>query len=157
MSELPGDLWDFGEKWSAIIWYCNGYRRTGRVGSREFFSPCFVAYPYTIIAVFHIFNFFWFSQSYTILGSTRGLCLTILPWDGMLLQILRKICWYLVLAPHDPMQSSLLNSTLEDKKLSEIPMFQWVPWTELLYKIMYGETFCPLQHCRVNVCGSYEI
>jgi 26S proteasome regulatory subunit N5 len=38
--------------------------------------------------------------------------------------ILRKICWYLVLAPHDPMQSSLLNSTLEDKKLSEIPMFQ---------------------------------
>jgi len=89
----------------------------------------------------HIFKFFWFSQSYTILGSTWGLCLTILPWDGMLLQILRKICWYLVLAPHDPMQSSLLNSTLEDKKLSEIPMFQWVPWTELLYKIMYGETF----------------
>ncbi|KAG0570069.1 hypothetical protein M758_6G131100 [Ceratodon purpureus] len=38
--------------------------------------------------------------------------------------ILRKICWYLVLAPHDPMQSSLMNSTLEDKKLSEIPKFQ---------------------------------
>lgn len=41
-------------------------------------------------------------------------------------QILRKICWYLVLAPHDPMQSSLMNSTLEDKKLSEIPKFQCV-------------------------------
>jgi 26S proteasome regulatory subunit N5 len=38
--------------------------------------------------------------------------------------ILRKICWNLVLAPHDPMQSSLMNSTLEDKKLSEIPKFQ---------------------------------
>ncbi|CAN6983189.1 unnamed protein product [Brassica oleracea var. botrytis] len=29
--------------------------------------------------------------------------------------VLRKICWFLVLAPHDPMQSSLLNATLEDK------------------------------------------
>eukprot|EP00252_Welwitschia_mirabilis_P017915 TRINITY_DN3994_c0_g1_i1.p1 TRINITY_DN3994_c0_g1~~TRINITY_DN3994_c0_g1_i1.p1 ORF type:complete len:476 (-),score=111.90 TRINITY_DN3994_c0_g1_i1:148-1575(-) len=57
--------------------------------------------------------------------------------------ILRKICWYLVLSPHDPMQSSLLNSTLEDKKLTEIPKFrnllklfitmeviQWVPFWE---------------------------
>ncbi|TXG60479.1 hypothetical protein EZV62_015052 [Acer yangbiense] len=38
--------------------------------------------------------------------------------------VLRKICWFLVLAPHDPMQSSLLNSTLEDKNLSEIPNFK---------------------------------
>ncbi|GAV88711.1 PCI domain-containing protein [Cephalotus follicularis] len=38
--------------------------------------------------------------------------------------ILRKICWYLVLAPHDPMQSSLLNSILEDKNISEIPNFR---------------------------------
>ncbi|XP_050380987.1 26S proteasome non-ATPase regulatory subunit 12 homolog A-like [Argentina anserina] len=38
--------------------------------------------------------------------------------------ILRKICWYLVLSPYDPMQSSLLNSTLEDKNLSEIPYFR---------------------------------
>ncbi|EYU31117.1 hypothetical protein ABFS82_08G235700 [Erythranthe guttata] len=38
--------------------------------------------------------------------------------------VLRKICWYLVLSPHDPMQSSLLNSTLEDKNLSEIPDFK---------------------------------
>ncbi|XP_040371565.1 26S proteasome non-ATPase regulatory subunit 12 homolog A isoform X2 [Rosa chinensis] len=38
--------------------------------------------------------------------------------------ILRKICWYLVLSPYDPMQSSLLNSTLEDKNLSEIPNFR---------------------------------
>ncbi|XXG45885.1 hypothetical protein AAC387_Pa02g0850 [Persea americana] len=37
--------------------------------------------------------------------------------------VLRKICWYLVLSPHDPMQSSLLNSTLENKNLSEIPKF----------------------------------
>ncbi|KAE8671010.1 26S proteasome non-ATPase regulatory subunit 12-like protein A [Hibiscus syriacus] len=38
--------------------------------------------------------------------------------------VLRKICWYLILAPHDPMQSSLLNATLEDKNLSEIPKFK---------------------------------
>ncbi|WOK97034.1 26S proteasome non-ATPase regulatory subunit [Canna indica] len=38
--------------------------------------------------------------------------------------VLRKICWYLVLSPHDPMQSSLLNSTLEDKNLSELSNFR---------------------------------
>lgn len=38
--------------------------------------------------------------------------------------ILRKICWFLVLAPHEPMQSSLLNSTLDDRNLSEIPNFK---------------------------------
>ncbi|KAJ1685235.1 hypothetical protein LUZ63_016625 [Rhynchospora breviuscula] len=38
--------------------------------------------------------------------------------------VLRKICWYLVLSPHDPMQSSLLNATLEDKNLNEIPNFK---------------------------------
>ncbi|KAM3234847.1 26S proteasome non-ATPase regulatory subunit 12 A [Capsicum annuum] len=38
--------------------------------------------------------------------------------------VLRKICWYLVLSPHDPMQSSLHNLTLEDKNLSEIPHFR---------------------------------
>ncbi|XP_059642895.1 26S proteasome non-ATPase regulatory subunit 12 homolog A-like [Cornus florida] len=38
--------------------------------------------------------------------------------------VLRKICWYLVLSPHAPMQSSLLNSTLEDKNLSEISHFR---------------------------------
>ncbi|XP_045819981.1 26S proteasome non-ATPase regulatory subunit 12 homolog A-like isoform X3 [Trifolium pratense] len=40
--------------------------------------------------------------------------------------ILRKISWCLVLAPHDPLQSSLLNSTLEDKNLFEIPNFKYV-------------------------------
>ncbi|KAK4790947.1 hypothetical protein SAY86_031360 [Trapa natans] len=38
--------------------------------------------------------------------------------------VLRKICWYLVLSPYDPMQSSLLNATLEDKNLTEIPQFR---------------------------------
>ncbi|KAL2623223.1 hypothetical protein R1flu_003428 [Riccia fluitans] len=38
--------------------------------------------------------------------------------------VLRKICWYLVLAPYDSMQSSLMNATLEDKKLSELPKFR---------------------------------
>ncbi|KAG6392781.1 hypothetical protein SASPL_147007 [Salvia splendens] len=40
--------------------------------------------------------------------------------------VLRKICWYLVLSPHDLMQSSLLNSTLEDKNLSEILHFRFL-------------------------------
>ncbi|CAJ1974614.1 unnamed protein product [Sphenostylis stenocarpa] len=48
--------------------------------------------------------------------------------------ILRKICWYLVLSPHDPMQSSLLNSTLEDRNLSEIPNFKYAFLTLLLLK-----------------------
>ena len=38
--------------------------------------------------------------------------------------VLRKICWYLDLAPHDLMQSSLLNSTLDDKNLFELPNFK---------------------------------
>ncbi|XP_078444084.1 26S proteasome non-ATPase regulatory subunit 12 homolog A-like [Wolffia australiana] len=38
--------------------------------------------------------------------------------------VLRKICWYLALSPNGPMQTSLLNSALEDKNLSEIPKFR---------------------------------
>ncbi|EXB64475.1 26S proteasome non-ATPase regulatory subunit 12 [Morus notabilis] len=63
--------------------------------------------------------------------------------------VLRKICWHLVLAPHDPMQSSLLNSTLEDKNLSELPNFKLllkqlvtmevIQWTALWN--MYKEEF----------------
>ncbi|MCL7032521.1 hypothetical protein MKW94_030248 [Papaver nudicaule] len=41
-----------------------------------------------------------------------------------MVQVLRKICWFIILAKHDPMQSSLLNSTLEDKNLSEIQNFR---------------------------------
>ncbi|KAF3505775.1 hypothetical protein F2Q69_00000386 [Brassica cretica] len=63
--------------------------------------------------------------------------------------VLRKICWFLVLAPHDPMQSSLLNATLEDKNLSEIPDFKMllkqvvtmevIQWTALWNK--YKDVF----------------
>jgi hypothetical protein len=44
-----------------------------------------------------------------------------------------------VLAPHDPMQSSLMNSTLEDKKLSEIPKFQYVPYPNVLCNLICYE------------------
>ncbi|EFJ35271.1 hypothetical protein SELMODRAFT_166175 [Selaginella moellendorffii] len=44
------------------------------------------------------------------------------PSDWM--PALRKICWYLVLSPHDSMQSSLLHATLEDKKLTDLPQFR---------------------------------
>ncbi|XP_010520139.1 PREDICTED: 26S proteasome non-ATPase regulatory subunit 12 homolog A [Tarenaya hassleriana] len=63
--------------------------------------------------------------------------------------VLRKICWYLVLSPYDPMQSSLLNATLEDKNMSEIPDFrvllkqlvtmEVIQWTSLWEK--YKEEF----------------
>ncbi|CAM6038541.1 unnamed protein product [Sphagnum compactum] len=56
--------------------------------------------------------------------------------------VLRKICWNLVLAPHESMQSSLLSSTLEDKRLSELPKFwallkhfvtmEVIRWTDFL-------------------------
>ncbi|THU45401.1 hypothetical protein C4D60_Mb02t17550 [Musa balbisiana] len=48
------------------------------------------------------------------------------PAQWIPVKVLRKICWYLVLAPHDPMQSSLLNSTLEDKNLSELANFRFM-------------------------------
>eukprot|EP00271_Cylindrocystis_brebissonii_P017682 TRINITY_DN468_c0_g1_i1.p1 TRINITY_DN468_c0_g1~~TRINITY_DN468_c0_g1_i1.p1 ORF type:complete len:475 (+),score=126.24 TRINITY_DN468_c0_g1_i1:309-1733(+) len=38
--------------------------------------------------------------------------------------VLRKICWYLLLAPHGSMQSSLLHATSQDKRLQELPKFQ---------------------------------
>lgn len=59
------------------------------------------------------------------------------------MQVLRKICWYLVLSPHDSMQSSLLNSTLEDKNLSEISRFRLA-----LCKIAFFRS-CPVRvtHC----------
>uniref|UniRef100_A0A2P2LED0 26S proteasome non-ATPase regulatory subunit 12 homolog A n=1 Tax=Rhizophora mucronata TaxID=61149 RepID=A0A2P2LED0_RHIMU len=63
--------------------------------------------------------------------------------------VLRKICWYLILSPHDPMQSSLLNSSLEDKNLTEIPKFKLllkqlvtmevIQWTSLWH--MYKDEF----------------
>lgn len=63
---------------------------------------------------------------------------------GQWTPILRKICWYLALAPHDPMQSSLLNSTLEDKNLSEIPKFksllkQLVTMEVILWTVLWNE------------------
>lgn len=38
--------------------------------------------------------------------------------------VLKKICWYVVLSPHDPMQRSLLHSTSSDKKLNDLPVFK---------------------------------
>ncbi|KAL2897003.1 26S proteasome non-ATPase regulatory subunit 12-like protein B [Bienertia sinuspersici] len=63
---------------------------------------------------------------------------------GQWIPILRKICWYVALAPHDPMQSSLLNSTLEDKNISEIPKFksllkQLVTMEVILWTVLWNE------------------
>ena len=44
-----------------------------------------------------------------------------------LLQVLQKICWYVVLAPTDSHQITLLANTLADKRLDELK-----PYKELL-------------------------
>ncbi|XP_039058895.1 26S proteasome non-ATPase regulatory subunit 12 homolog A-like [Hibiscus syriacus] len=62
--------------------------------------------------------------------------------DGaMRKQILRKICWYIVLAPSNPVKSTFLRSTLETEDFTEIPNFKWhlqkfagkdiIKWTSL--------------------------
>ncbi|GJP36110.1 hypothetical protein CLOM_g20635 [Closterium sp. NIES-68] len=38
--------------------------------------------------------------------------------------VLKRICWYLVLAPHGSMQSSLLHSTFADSHLLDLPKFR---------------------------------
>eukprot|EP00475_Leptophrys_vorax_P023550 TRINITY_DN3220_c4_g1_i1.p1 TRINITY_DN3220_c4_g1~~TRINITY_DN3220_c4_g1_i1.p1 ORF type:complete len:495 (+),score=101.28 TRINITY_DN3220_c4_g1_i1:110-1594(+) len=38
--------------------------------------------------------------------------------------VLKRICWYLVLAPHGSMQSSLLHSTFADAHLTDLPKFK---------------------------------
>ncbi|CAI7795807.1 unnamed protein product [Closterium sp. NIES-54] len=38
--------------------------------------------------------------------------------------VLKRICWYLVLAPHGSMQSSLLHSTFADPHLLDLPKFR---------------------------------
>lgn len=61
------------------------------------------------------------------------------------IHMLRKICWYLVLAPHDPMQSSLLNSTLEDKRLIDLPKFRallkYFVTMEVIQWVTFWETY----------------
>ena len=75
---------------------------------------------------------------------TVNICFSVVLNDlGLLLfmKVLRKICWYLVLSPHDPMQSSLLNSTLEDKNLSEIPHFRLGIITVYCYSFQFHFNF----------------
>eukprot|EP00243_Klebsormidium_subtile_P003291 TRINITY_DN16644_c0_g1_i1.p1 TRINITY_DN16644_c0_g1~~TRINITY_DN16644_c0_g1_i1.p1 ORF type:complete len:477 (+),score=150.55 TRINITY_DN16644_c0_g1_i1:140-1570(+) len=38
--------------------------------------------------------------------------------------VMKKIVWYLCLAPHDPMQRSLMQATHDDKKLLELPKYK---------------------------------
>eukprot|EP00898_Chlorokybus_atmophyticus_P002570 jgi/Chlat1/3313/Chrsp22S03479 len=38
--------------------------------------------------------------------------------------VLKRMAWYVVLAPHGPMQISLLNQLSQEKKLSDLPKFQ---------------------------------
>ena len=39
-------------------------------------------------------------------------------------QALKRVCWFVVLAPHGSMQSSLLNSTFADARLLDLPQFK---------------------------------
>ncbi|KAL9230553.1 hypothetical protein vseg_005891 [Gypsophila vaccaria] len=78
---------------------------------------------------------------------------------GQWIPILRKICWYLALAPHDPMQSSLLNSTLEDKNLSEIPKFksllkQLVTMEVILWTALWSEFEVEFDNEKTSLGGA---
>jgi hypothetical protein len=63
---------------------------------------------------------------------------------GWAAQVLRKVCWNLVLDPHDSVLSSVLNITFEDKKLSELPKF-WYVWA----------AFSILLQCNLGI-GSFS-
>ena len=48
--------------------------------------------------------------------------------------VLKRICWYVVLAPADSDQVTLLNTTAADKKLEELPEYK-----ELLQTLIVKE------------------
>ncbi|KAI5060109.1 hypothetical protein GOP47_0024529 [Adiantum capillus-veneris] len=68
--------------------------------------------------------------------------------------ILRKICWYLVLSPHDPMQSSLLNSTLEDKKLIDLPQFRALLKHFVTMEVIQWDSFWSVYESEFNMESS---
>ncbi|KAH7427331.1 hypothetical protein KP509_10G039600 [Ceratopteris richardii] len=68
--------------------------------------------------------------------------------------MLRKICWYLVLSPHDPMQSSLLNSTLEDKKLQDLPKFRALLKHFVTMEVIHWDAFWAFYEGEFNMESS---
>ncbi|XP_045819979.1 26S proteasome non-ATPase regulatory subunit 12 homolog A-like isoform X1 [Trifolium pratense] len=83
--------------------------------------------PAEFIPVGSLFSFFICYRCYCdSIAKRYYIMIQLISKYNLYMQILRKISWCLVLAPHDPLQSSLLNSTLEDKNLFEIPNFKYV-------------------------------
>ncbi|XP_045819980.1 26S proteasome non-ATPase regulatory subunit 12 homolog A-like isoform X2 [Trifolium pratense] len=81
--------------------------------------------PAEFIPVGSLFSFFICYRCYCdSIAKRYYIMIQLISKYNLYMQILRKISWCLVLAPHDPLQSSLLNSTLEDKNLFEIPNFK---------------------------------
>eukprot|EP00249_Psilotum_nudum_P009879 c22209_g1_i1 orf=192-1652(+) len=64
--------------------------------------------------------------------------------------VLRKICWYLVLSPHDPMQATLLNSTLEDKRLTELPKFRALLKHFVTMEVIQWDSFWEAYKCELE-------
>lgn len=62
--------------------------------------------------------------------------------------VLKKICWYVVLASADSDQVTLLNTTAADKKLAELPDYK-----ELLQTFLVKEVPSPPKSCA---CVSSE-
>ena len=56
--------------------------------------------------------------------------------------VLKRICWYVVLAPADSDQVTLLNTTAADKKLGELPEYK-----ELLQTLIVKEVGLPASLC----------
>ena len=59
--------------------------------------------------------------------------------------VLKRICWYVVLAPADSDQVTLLNTTAADKKLGELPEYK-----ELLQTLIVKEVGLPASLCSVS-------
>ena len=59
--------------------------------------------------------------------------------------VLKRICWYVVLASADSDQVTLLNTTAADKKLGELPEYK-----ELLQTLIVKEVGCHASLCSVT-------
>ena len=58
-------------------------------------------------------------------SSTRYAAEALMLTDrNNVVQVLKKIAWFVVLAPTSPDQITLLNGTAADRKLTELPLYK---------------------------------
>ena len=64
------------------------------------------------------------SHRTTTLPCTLNLIVILNLTVNLILQVLKKIAWFVVLAPAGPDQITLLNGTAADRKLAELPLYK---------------------------------